>query len=28
MGLGATDAPLIIRNATTVDLCALDWEAP
>jgi hypothetical protein len=28
MGLDATDAPLVTRDATTVDLYALDWEAP
>ena len=28
MGLDATGAPLIARDATTVDLYALDWEAP
>ena len=28
MGLDATDAPLVTRDATTFDLYALDWEAP
>jgi len=28
VGLDATDAPLVTRDATTFDLYALDWEAP
>jgi eukaryotic-like serine/threonine-protein kinase len=28
VGLDATDAPLVMRDATTFDLYALDWEAP
>jgi Tol biopolymer transport system component len=28
MGLDATDAPLVTRDASTFDLYALDWEAP
>jgi uncharacterized protein len=28
MGLDATEAPLVTRDATTVDLYSLDWEAP
>jgi len=28
MGLDATHAPLVTRDASTVDLYALDWEAP
>ncbi len=28
IGLDGTDTPLVTRDATTVDLYALDWEAP
>jgi hypothetical protein len=28
MGLAADDSPVLLRDATTEDLYALDWEAP
>jgi len=28
MGLDATDTPLVTRDVSTIDLYALDWEAP